>query len=92
VEAWSSNPERKQKMTFSIILTAVLSLGVFVMVVAPLAWAIRTALRDAPAGSAKARLEVGATLVRGPRHGARRAAPQPHFGTTEQGQAWPTTS
>ena len=23
---------------------------------------------------------------------ARRAAPQPHFGTTEQGQAWPTTS
>ncbi len=79
-------------MTSSIILSAVLSLGVFVMVVASLVWAIRTMHRDAPAGSAKARLEAGAPLVRRPRHGARRAAPQSHFGTAGQGQAWPTTS
>jgi hypothetical protein len=74
----------------SMIVNAVLCLGVFVIVVSPLVWAIRTAHRDVPAGSAKARLEAGATLVRRSRRAARRPAPQPHPGATTQPQAWPT--
>jgi hypothetical protein len=71
----------------SMIVNAVLCLGVFVIVVSPLVWAIRTAHRDVPAGSAKARLEAGATLVRRSRRAARRPAPQPGFGATQPGQA-----
>jgi hypothetical protein len=62
------------------------------MVVSPLVWAIRTAHRDVPTGSAKARLKAGATLVRRPRHGARPPAPHPRFGAADQPRAWPSTS
>ena len=64
----------------SLIFNAILCLGVVVMVVSPLVWAIRTAHRDVPAGSARARLEAGATLVRG----SRRSAPKPHLDAISQ--------
>jgi hypothetical protein len=74
-------------MTPSMIIDAILSLGVLVMVVSPLVWAIRTARRDVPAGTAKARLQAGATLVRR----SRRPATPPQFGAPpRQRQAWPT--
>ena len=75
----------------SMITNAVLCLGVVVMVVALLVWAIRTAHRDVPAGRANARREAGAALVRRSRRAARGPAPQPHFGATEHPQAWPAS-
>jgi hypothetical protein len=75
----------------SMILNAVLCLGVVAMVVSPLVWAVRTAHRDVPAGSAKAHLEAGATLARRSRRAARGPAPRPDFGATQPSQAWPTS-
>jgi hypothetical protein len=72
----------------AMILNAILVLGVIVMVVSPLAWAIRTAHRDRPGGSAQARLHAGATLVRRPR---RPAYAQPQAGSVRRGQPWPTS-
>jgi hypothetical protein len=75
-------------MTLAMTLNAILVLGVVVMVVSPLAWAIRTARRDLPAGSARARLHAGAPLVRRPR---RPAFAQPQAGSVRRGQPWPTS-
>jgi hypothetical protein len=68
-------------MMSSMILNAILCLGVTIMVVSPLAWAIRTARRDHPAAVAKARLERGVAS-------AHRA---PQSGGIRRGQAWSTS-
>jgi hypothetical protein len=75
-------------MTAAMILNAILVLGVLGIVVSPLAWAIRTAHRDRPAGAAKARLAAGHTLVRRPR---RPAYPRPRAGGARRGEVWETS-
>jgi hypothetical protein len=84
------NPKGNRQMIFSIVFSVVLCLALVIVIVAPLVWAIRTAHHDVPAGSAKARLEAGATLVRSSRRPARRPAPQPHLGASLQPAASPS--
>ena len=74
-------------MTPALILNAILMLGVVVMVVSPLVWAIRTTHRDRPAGTAKARLNAGETLVRRP---PRPAYGQPRASRARSIDPWPT--
>jgi hypothetical protein len=78
--------ERNDNMSAALILNVILTLGVAVMVVSPLVWAIRTAHRDHPAGTAKARLDAGHTLVRRPR---RPAYAQPRAARTRPAEVWP---
>lgn len=61
-------------MTLTMILTAILSLGVAVMVITPLVWAIATQRRDWPATAmhgAGARQRISQS--------ARRRAPRPQY-------------
>ena len=68
----------------SMIVNAILCLGVVVMVVSPLAWAVRTAHRDLPVRNTNRRPEPATPRTRRPEHA-------PRFGGTRAGQAWPTS-
>lgn len=74
-------------MMTSMILNVILCLGVIVMVVSPLAWAIRTSHRDHANVATSARHARGVT----PARGSVRQGPAPQAGATSHGQAWPAS-
>jgi hypothetical protein len=83
VQAFSvaQHPNKDPIMTTTLIINAILSFAVVVMVVAPLAWAIRTAHRDTPSATLWARL----THARGHHHDGERS---PHWRGARGGEAW----
>ena len=72
-------------MTASMIVNAILMLGVAIMVVSPLVWAIRTAHRDRPLPVVNTRMRPARTA-----HRPRRPERAPRYGGARAGQPSPT--